>query len=130
MLANDLTLDKKDGTDVLFRLVSQTPEGSRRIDISSTLALPNTLSIKHSTTGKAPNLIDRHLIQLNKTVATSTGSAIVNTNLTVSVPRDVAVTSTHVYDLLTHLIDFLTDLTVISGLATNANIDAVLRGES
>jgi hypothetical protein len=130
MLANDIVLDKTDGTDVTFRLVNSTSDGSRRIDIASTLALPATLVIKHSTSGKPPNLIDRHLVQVNKTVATATGVAVVTGNLTFSVPRDVAVTSTIVHDVITHLIDLLTDGALITGLAVTVNIDSLLRGES
>lgn len=129
MLANDLSLDNKDGTDVVYRLNSSSPEGSRRIDIASTLALPAILTIKHSTTGKAPNVVDRHLVQLNKTVATSTGTAVVNVNFTITVPRDVAVTSTIVHNAISNVVDFLLDLGS-TGLATTANIDAILRGES
>jgi len=80
--------------------------------------------------GKAPGLVtDRHLIQVNKTVAASVGVATVNANFTLSVPRDVAITSAIIHDVVSHLVDFLTDLTT-TGLATTANIDAVLRGES
>lgn len=129
MLANDLTLDKADGTDVVFRLQSQLADGSRRIDVASTLALPTTLVIKHSVSGKAPNVIDRHLIQVNKTVEASIGTATVLVNFTVTVPRDVSVTPTVIHDVISHLVDFLTDLTG-TGLATTANIDAILRGES
>jgi hypothetical protein len=130
MLANDLTLDKADGTDVVFKLVSQDANGTRRIDVASTLALPTVLNIKHSSTGKAPGqVIDRHLVQVNKTVATSTGVATANANFTLTIPRDVAITSTIIHDLVTHIVDFLTDAAA-TGLATSANIDALLRGES
>jgi hypothetical protein len=130
VLASDITLDKVDGTDVVYRLVSQDTNGTRRIDVASTLALPSVLVIKHSTSGKYPALVtDRHLIQFNKTVSTSTGAAQANVNLTVSVPRDVAITPTIVKDLLTHLVDFLTD-GAATGLATSVNIDAILRGEA
>lgn len=129
MLANDIALDKKDGTDVTFRLVSQGPDGTKRIDIASTLALPATLVIKHSVTGKPPLLVDRHLIQLNKTVSASVGVATLNVNFTLTVPRDVAVTPTVIYDMITHLLDLLQD-GAVTGLATTANIDSILRGES
>lgn len=129
MLANDLTLDKKDGTDVVFRLQQNTVDGSRRIDIASTLSLPTTLVIKHSVTGKTPALIDRHLIQVNKTVSASAGVALCTANFTLNVPRDVAITPTIIYDMVTHVLDFLQDGS-ITGLATTANIDAILRGES
>ena len=129
MLANDITLDKKDGTDVVFRMVSQDQNGTRRIDIASTLALPSVLVIKHSVSGKAPNIVDRHLIQLNKTVATALGTVPLSANFTLAVPRDIAVTSAMVYDVVSHIVDFLTDGTQ-TGLAVTANIDAILRGES
>lgn len=129
MLANDIVLDNKDGTDVTYRLVSQQADGTRRINVASTLALPDTLTLKHSVTGKVPSVVDRHLVQVSKTVSTLTGSAPVIVNFTVTVPRDVAVTSAIVYDVITHMVDFLQDGSV-TGLATNANIDALLRGES
>ena len=130
MLANDLTLDKADGTDVIFKLVSNDASGSRRIDVASTLALPTTLVIKHSTSGKPPNqIVDRHLVQVNKTVTSSFGSSTVNANFTLTVPRDVAITNVIIHDVVTHIIDFLTDFSA-TGLAASANIDALLRGES
>lgn len=129
MLANDLTLDNASGTDVVFRLVSQSPDGSRRIDIGSTLALPSTLVIKHSVSGKIPNVTDRHLIQLNKTVATALGSTSITVNFTLTVPRDVAVTPTEVKDVIANLLDFLTDST-LAGWSATTNVEAILRGES
>ena len=129
MLANDLSLDNKDGTDVLYRLVSQNPNGSRRIDIASTLAIPSVLNFKHEVIGKSPNVVDRHLVQVSRSVATAAGTAAVLVNFTVSVPRDVAVTPTLVYNAISNVIDFLMDLG-LTGLATTANIDAILRGES
>lgn len=129
MLANDLILDKKDGSDVTFRLFSTSTDGSRRSDIASTLALPTILTIKHSQQGKSPNVVDRHLVQLSKTLATAAGTTQVICNFTVTVPRDVAVSTANVHDVISHVVDFLTDLTS-TGLATTANIDAILRGES
>lgn len=130
MLASDLTLDKADGTDVVFRLVSQDSTGTRRIDVASTLALPTTLIIKHSVSGKAPGtIIDRHLVQVNKTVTASIGVASINVNLTLTVPRDIAITPTIIHDMVSHIVDFLTDGSA-TGLAATANVDALLRGES
>lgn len=129
MLANDIVLDKADGTDVTFRLTQSDQTGTRRIDIASTLALPNTLVIKHSTSGKSPSVIDRHLVQVNKTVATSVGSTQVTANFTLTVPRDVAVTPTVIHDVVSHLLDFLDD-GALTGFASTVNVDALLRGES
>ena len=129
MLASDLTLDKADGTDVVYRLVSTDSTGSRRIDIASTLALPATLVIKHSVSGKSPNIVDRHLVQLNKTVATAVGTTTLNCNFTITVPRDVAITGTEVADVVSNLLDFLSD-SALTGYSAHANLDALLRGES
>lgn len=129
MLASDLTLDKADGTDVVFRLVSTGADGSRRIDVGSTLALPSTLVIKHSTSGKPPNVIDRHLIQLNKTLPTALGSVTVNANFTLTVPRDSAVTLVEIHNIVSNMLDFLSD-SGLTGFASTANVDAILRGES
>lgn len=130
MLSNDITLDKKDGTDVIFRLVKNDGTGTERLDVASTLALPTRLAIKHSTQGKLPSTVtDRHLVQVSKTVPTATGISQVVANFTLTVPRDVAVTSAIVFDMCSHIVDFLTDLSG-TGLATTANIEALLRGES
>jgi hypothetical protein len=129
MLANDQTLDNANGTDVVYRLVSQNQDGTRRIDIASTLALPSVLSIKHSTSGKPPNVVDRHLIQVSKTVATALGTATLNANFTLTIPRDTAVTTTMVHDVVSNILDFLSD-SALTGFASTANVDAILRGES
>jgi hypothetical protein len=129
MLTSDITLDKADGTDVIFGLVSTSSDGSRRLDKASTLALPATLTIKHSVTGKTPNFVDRHLVQLNRTVAASIGTVTANVNFTLTIPRDVAITPTVINDLVSNLVDFLTDGSS-TGLATHTNLDALLRGES
>jgi len=129
MLANDITLDMANGTDVVYRLVSSSVDGSRRLDIASTLALPNVLTIKHSVSGKPPALVDRHLVQISKTIPAAIGTATVTVNFTVTVPRDAAVTPTVIHDTITGIVDLLTDGSA-TGLATSANIDALLRGES
>lgn len=129
MLANDIVLDKADGTDVTFRLTQSDSTGTRRIDIASTLALPTTLVIKHSTSGKSPNVVDRHLVQVNRTVSTTLGSVQVTANFTLTVPRDIAVTSVIIHDVVSHLLDFLDD-GALTGFASTVNVDALLRGES
>lgn len=129
MLSSDLTLKSATGSDVIYRLISQDSTGTRRIDIASTLALPAVLSIKHSVSGKSPNVTDRHLIQLNKTVATATGTTILTVNFTLTVPRDVAVTPAILHDAVSSILDLLTDGTY-TGTATTPTLDAILRGES
>lgn len=129
MLSNDLTLKNAGGVDVIYRLVSQDQTGTRRIDVASTLALPSMLIIKHSMSGKGALTVDRHLIQLNKTLATALSSVVLNANFTLTVPRDVAVTPTSIHDIVSNMLDMLTDGTY-TGTATTPTLDAILRGES
>lgn len=129
MLANDLTLDNADGSDVVYRLVNNSADGTRRLDVASSVALPSVLSIKHSVTGKAPNLVDRHLVQLTKTKAAAVGTVAASVNFTLTIPRDTAISTTDIHNLVANVVDFLSD-GGITGLATQANVDAVVRGES
>jgi len=129
MLSSDLTLKTAAGADVVYRLVSQDTTGTRRIDVASTLALPGLLSIKHSVSGKIPNVVDRHLIQLNKTLAGTLSPVVLNANFTLTVPRDVAVTAVSIHDIVSNMLDLLTDGTY-TGTATTPTLDAILRGES
>lgn len=129
-LANDLTLDDVSGDDVVYRLQSQDKDGSRRIDVATTLQAPGVLSIKHSLTGKGSQAIDRHLVQISRTVMTALGvPASVVVNFTLAVPRTVEVTPTMAKDAVANLIDFIADGQITS-LATTANLDALMRGES
>lgn len=129
MLANDITLDKKDGTDVVYRLINQDGTGSRRIDVTTNLAAANLMTIRHSAQGKGADAVDRHLIQFSKTVQGSAAPRTLTVNFTVSVPRDTAITAAMVRDEICNLVDFLADGS-ISSLSTMDNVDAILRGES
>jgi hypothetical protein len=93
------------------------------------MALPSTLVIKHSTSGTPPNVVDRHLVQLNKTIPTAVGTTTLTVNFTLTVPRDVAVTSALVYDAVSSLLDFLSD-SALTGYSVHANLEALMRGES
>lgn len=129
MLANDITLDKQDGTDVVYRLINQDGTGSRRIDVTTNLSAPKLMTIRHSSQGKGSDAVDRHLVSLTQTVSGSAAPRTLTCNFTVAVPRDAAVTAQMVKDLITNLVDFLADGSVAS-LATMTNVDAILRGES
>lgn len=129
MLANDLVLDNSSGTDITYRLVNNDQSGSRRIDIATDLRSPSLLNIRHSETGKGSSAVDRHLVQFIKTVQSSSGPVLLTVNCTVAVPRAAEVTPTMVKDILMNMMDFLSD-GALSTLATSANIDALLRGES
>lgn len=129
MLANDLTLDKKDGTDVVYRLINQDGTGSRRIDVTTNLSAPKLLTIRHSSQGKGADAVDRHLVSITQTVAGSAAPRTLTVNFTVAVPRDAVITSTIVKDAICNMIDFLADGS-IGSLSTMDNVDAILRGES
>lgn len=130
MLANDITLDKQDGTDVVYRLFRNDGTGSQRIDIATNLSAPKLMAIRHSTQGKGSDAVDRHLVQMTQVVADSTGvPRTIAVNFTVAVPRNTSVTSQMVKDLISNMIDFLADGSITT-LATMANVDAILRGEA
>ena len=129
MLADSITLDAVDGTDVVFKLIRSSTNGTTRIDVTTNLSAPALMEIKHETRGKGSDQIDRHLVSLSRTVVDSSGVPRVATcNFTVAVPRSTAITSTIVKNLISNMIDFMADGSIAS-LATTANIDALLRGE-
>lgn len=130
MFSNDLTLDDKSGDDVVYRLFRSDATGTQRIDVATTLSEPALLIIKHSTSGKGSDAVDRHLVQLTQTEIDSAGKSVTLTiNFTLSVPRNVAITAQMVYDRVCNLADFLTDGQIAS-VTTTANLDALLRGEA
>jgi hypothetical protein len=127
--ASTLTLDDASGDDISYVLVKTNGDGTSRIDSASTLALPQVLNIKHSVTGKGVDAVDRHLVQISKSVSATPANVQVIGNFTLAVPRNIAVTNEMVYDVISNIMDLL-----MSGgfttLATTTNVDALLRGES
>jgi len=127
---NDLVLDNAAGTDVTFRLRSRDGNGSQYIDIASNLATPHLIAVRHNVQGPKDAPVDRHLVQVAKSLVTATGKLVtVTVNLTVAVPRDPVVTPTVVRDEVFHVLDFMSDGTLATMPAT-ANLDALLRGET
>lgn len=130
MFTPDIVLDDVSGDDSTYRSVSQDATGSKRIDISTTLSAPAFLVIKHTQSGKGKDLADRHLVQFTRTVLDSLGAPYtITTNFTLAVPRVAAVTAASVSDEVCRLIDFLSSGGVTT-LASTANIESLLRGES
>lgn len=129
MLADSITLDAVDGTDVVYKLIRSSTNGTTRIDVTTNLSAPALMEIKHETRGKGGDQIDRHLVSLTRTVVDTSGVPRTATcNFTIAVPRSAAVTSTIVKNLIANMIDFMADGSIAS-LATTANVDALLRGE-
>lgn len=128
MFSGTIVVDDASGDDISYALVNQDATGSRRLDVASTLAAPGLLSIKHSVSGKGKAAVDRHLVQLSRTITSSPQDAVLIANFTLAVPRDTVVTAQIVYDTVANIFDFL----MSGGLTTltTTNIDALLRGES
>jgi hypothetical protein len=130
LFAADIVLDDVSGDDATYRLVSSEKDGSKRIDIATSLASPAHLAIRHSVSGSAGNSVDRHLVQFTRTFQDDLGKPLtVTTNFTLAVPRNVAITAGDVADEVARLIDFLSSGGVAT-LASTVNIESLLRGES
>lgn len=132
MLSATLTLDDASGDESSYVLVKNNGDGTQRLDSATTLSEPRMLIIKHSTNGSGSSAIDRHLVQFSQTEETAGGLAKTATvNFTMAVPRDSVITNQIVYDLVSNLIDFISDGGFTSsGIAGTTNLAALLRGES
>lgn len=131
MLSATLALDDASGDEVSYVSIVGAPGESRRIDAASTLTEPKLLVIKHTTSGKGADVVDRHLVQFSQTEEGAGGTprtAVVN--FTMAVPRDSAITSAMIYDLASNLIDLIADGSFSSsGIGGTTNLAALLRGE-
>lgn len=127
---SDIVLDDASGDDVTYRLTSSDANGTKRIDIATTLAAPAFLAIRHSQAGKGADTVDRHLVQFTRTLVDSNGlPRTLTVNLTIAVPRNAVITSQIVKDQIMNLLDLMSD-GALTTLATSANIDSLLRNES
>jgi hypothetical protein len=126
------TLDDASGDAVTYSLIGEDKTGSIRMDSATTLTEPRKLEIKHSSSGKGADVVDRHLVQASHLKVAGTGqtrTAVVN--LTLAVPRDSVITATIVQDLLAAIIDLITDGGFgDSGFVGVTNLSAIMRGES
>jgi len=127
--SSTITLDDATGDDIDYVLVKTNGDGTTRIDDATTLALPGFLNIKHSATGNNGSAVDRHLVQIIRSVDATPLPVQVVVNCTIAVPRNTAVTANHVIDAVSNLCDFLTS-GGFTTMAATTNLDALLRGES
>lgn len=113
------------GSVLTFVTTKRGNTETERIDNTTDLQSPRLLIVRHQTNGKegiGNGITDRHLFQLSKVERDVNGKAFaLQTNLTMVVPRVGLFDSSDVYPQLRLLCNFL---------ATSANIDALLRGES
>lgn len=129
--ADELVLDDADGTDVTYRLRSRDLNGSQRIDVATNAQNPGLLSIRHSSTGKGLEAVDRHLVSLTRTLTDTVGKQVTLTvNFTLAVPRNSVITNQIVYDAVGNVLDLLTDGALAAGLSDTDAISSLLRGES
>lgn len=133
MFADTLTLKDLAGADRTFKLIVQDGSGTVRIDTATTAAEPCKMSIKHNVQGSGPSAVDRHLVQIARTALNATtGKAVTSiVNLTVSVPRDTAITAAEVEDDLVAVLRFVAN-TVFDPTAdyTSVTFDGLVIGES
>jgi hypothetical protein len=131
MLANNLTLDDADGTDIVFNLVSQDANGNRRVDVSTTRTNLRVLNIRHTQSGSSKTgIVDRHLVQVVQTVPLVAGGSVdLTVNFTMNVPRTSEVTNQFVLDDIAIILDLLTDGALTNPM-TSTTITALLRGEA
>jgi len=127
-ISNPIVVDDASGDDVTFNRIGGDTSSSRFIDVTSTLAEPNLIEIKHQTSGSGGSAVDRHLVSNKHTIAATPAPVSLVVNFTIQVPRNAAVTNQHVYDACANIIDFVS----AGGLATltTTAIDGLLRGET
>lgn len=121
MLSDNFTLNDSAAAAKTFNLTYQSGTERRRLDTSSTLANPRTMRVIHATQGSGASMQDRHTVSFQKIVDDANGvpqTAIASLSLVV--PRDPTAAAA-ITDLWTFVKNFL---------ATTANVDAIIRGES
>lgn len=127
-----LSLDNAAGAEATFVLLSRDATGTRRLDNSSTPAEPRACVIKHTTSGVGQAAVDRHLVQFSITkldAETIPRTGIVN--LTLTVPRATVITSAMIYDLVSNVVDLISDGGFTeSGLAGTVALAQLVRGEA
>jgi hypothetical protein len=132
MLTANLTLDDASGDAITFNLQSYLTDGARRIDVTTTQALPRLLEIKHTTSGRNADTVDRHLVSAS--IAKEDAAGILRkgiVNLTFTLPRSTAISSTDVLDCFAAIVDLLGDGGFgDTGFTGTTNASAILRGES
>jgi hypothetical protein len=105
-----------------FSATSVEALGTTRIDTGTTIVEPGLMVIKHSSSGKSPNQLDRHLVQFTTVRKDALGIPYtLTTNLTIAAPRQTVVTRAMINDHIAFVRNFLN---------VTANVDALLRNES
>lgn len=110
-LANASAVDKN------FTQIRLEDSGSVRIDESTNTLTPRKMAIRHSVSGKPDEYVDRALVQFSTVAIDSNGvPRTLVMNFTLAVPRNAAITRTHINDSIAFLRDFLGDTVMVDGL--------------
>lgn len=122
MFPSTITINDRVPAAKDFKQIALEDKGSVRMDVSTTNLSPRQMVIRHSTTSKGVDLVDRHLVQFSTVKIDSAGVArTLIVNLTLGVPRNSAIVRTDIDDLIAFIRNW-------SGVS--ANIDGLLIGES
>jgi hypothetical protein len=105
MASASITLKTKADANVVYTLVGQTANGASYKDATRSLALPRTLDFQF-VLGNPGSLGNDKIIVILKDSAENAATGLVKTlqlKIEVSVPRDAAITTTMVEDILCQL---------------------------
>jgi len=130
MLSPNLTLQANDGDSVIFNLVSQGLKETQRINTATVRPEGEYLNVKHSTTGKNGTAVERHLIQIQKSILVAGVPHLVTTNVTIAVDQIVPSSDLIVIDQLSELFTLLIPGFEPAVSFTDVGVvQALLRGE-
>lgn len=132
MLSNTISLDGATGTEITFALISTKDNEYKRIDTATELSAPTLMTIRHSTSGSGKTAIDRHNVVFSDVEVDAAGDKFVGSvSITLNMPQRT-VTPAVMKNLVAYAIDFLSggSFSSSTGLESDANIVALLRGES
>lgn len=122
MFTANITLTDNAAVSKTFNLISQTGQSTLRVDTASPTYSPRSMAIRHSSSGKEPNIVDRHNVIFTDVKTDVDGSSsTASVSITIAMPRN----DNHTADDIKHLL-----LGFAVEFLTASNIDALLRGES
>lgn len=122
MLNTDIVLAGDGGSTRTYAWKAPiSPGGLLRVNSSSPVGLPETLSVNH-TESKAGGLpLDRHLIRLDLSKSTASGAVVkASFYVVMEVPRDPVITAAMLKDMKTQMVNLL---------AVSGYMDKLLAGE-
>ena len=130
MLANEIVLDSQAGSDTTFRVLRIDGDMTTRRKVGTTPANAVDMVIKHQTSGKGIEAVDRHNITFTRKGFTSTGKPLLQSvSITLTQPQSPDAIIQDLLDLVVYAADFVTD-GAIASVTTMDNVKAITNGES